>query len=324
MTDLLDRLRAANPVPACDLPDAARLWRTLPAGADAAVQQDADAVRRRASAARLAPGLAVLGGSAVILALLATLGGGAGPSVAARAYAATAPTGAIDHYVEISRARPAPGAPPFGYDDTRSEVWSSATRTHVLSTDYLVSASGHRSVFHREQAIDGRRATGLLGGNTLYTSILPPAGDVPIRACLTLLTCDFEPADPITTMRVLYRADRLHDAGQTVRTGRLLDILVGSNRPASSAPGTDVRILVDPHTFVPVEVVTTSYGSLGSARAVRRLVTQTTTITGYQRIPLTPQTGKLLAMRPHPGAHTICAIGPPPPISNGIPVLAGC
>jgi hypothetical protein len=359
MTDPLDRLRAANPVSTCDPPDAQRLWRTIQDDAATALRADADAALesangaaavpapsqplprrhrlpspsrrarsspgpRRAPAARLALGLAPLVGVAVILALLATLGGGAGPSVAARAYAATTPTGVIDHYVEISRARPAPGNPPFGYIDTRSEVWSSGTRTHVLSTDYVVSAHGHRSVRHGEQAINGRRATSLFGGNGIYTSILPPAGEVPIRTCLTVLVCDFEPADPITTMRALYRAGRLHDAGQTVQTGRLLDIITGSDRPTSSAPGTDVRILVDPHTFVPVEVATTSYGALGSDQTIRRLVTETTTITHYERIPLTPQTTELLAMRPHPGAQTLCAIGRPSPTSNATPVLAGC
>lgn len=306
MTDVLERLRAANPVAELEAPEAERLWRTLDAGMDP-VSLDTGARRLPALGARLAIAVCVLG----IVALVVGLAGGTGAtSIAARAYAATETAGAIDHFVEISRSRPAPGAPAFGYTDVRAEVWFSGSRSHILATYYMVSAAGHRSVDHGEDAVaGGRRVNYDVESNTVYTSLLPTPGFASARSCVTLLSCGAEPTDPITTLRVLYQAGRLHDAGATVDDGRRLDVLLGrTGRPP--ADGTAVRILVDPTTFIPVKVVATSYGALGRSPVVRRLVTQTTTIGSYERIPLTAATSRLLAMRAHPGAHTLCALGP--------------
>ncbi len=305
MTDVLDRLRAANPVSASDAPDADGLWRTL----DAAPPDPAG--RRRARiGARLAIPLAGLAAAGLVVGLT---GGTDATSVAARAYAATQSTDRIDHYVEITRVRPAPGPPAVGYTDSRAEVWFAGSRSRVVATDYMVSASGRRSVRHVEEATaSGRTVTYDAESDTIHTSLPPlPAGKVaPLRFCATVIVCGWQPADPITTLRRLYRAGRLRDAGQTVEDGRRLDVLAGAvGRPPGT--GTAVRILVDPKTFIPVQVGLNQYGALGRSPTARLLVTTTTSLSGYERLPLTAATNRLLAMRPHPGAHTLCALGPP-------------
>jgi hypothetical protein len=305
MTDVLDRLRAANPVDEPGSPDTERLRRILDTAPPAPVAR-----RRPRIAARLGIPLAALAAVGLVVGLA---GGTNATSVAARAYAATQSADAIDHYVEISRARPAPGAPAFGYTDSRAEVWLAGARSHVVTTYFMVSASGRRSVHHGEDAMaNGRRVTYNAESDTIYTSLpaLPAGAVAPLRSCATVIVCGWQPADPITTLRRLYRAGRLRDAGATVADGRRLDVLAGTlGRPPG--PGTAVRILVDPKTFIPVQVVLTNYGALGRSPVVRLLVTETTTIGGYERIPLTAATSRLLAMRPPPGAHRICALGPP-------------
>jgi hypothetical protein len=313
MTDVLERLRAANPVADCDPPPAERLWPAI----------DAAPPRRRRhhpTAVRVAAGVL-----AVVLVALAVglASGGSGPtSIAARAYAATGTPGVIDHFVEISRTHRAPGAPPFGYADSRAEVWFSGSRSHALTTSYMVSARGHRSIQGGEEAVDGLRAmTYNADTNTSATLNLRPAGVGQTRSCIQVLVCGWEPANPIATLRELYAAGRLHDAGTTTADGRRLDVLAGgTGRPPG--PRTLVRILVDPKTFIPVKLVVTMYGALGRS-PVALLLTTETTIGDYERIPLTPATSRLLAMRAHPGAQPICAlrrVSPPP----GSGVLAPC
>jgi len=90
--------------------------------------------------------------------------------------------------------------------------------------------------------------------------------------------------NPVTILRELYEQHRLTDAGEVTEGSRRLDALVTTS-------GTAIRILVDPESFVPVQITETSGGTSG-----------TTTISGYQVLPVNDTTSQLLEFAPHPGA----------------------
>ena len=112
MTDILERLRAANPVADCAAPPLEEVWRKLDGRAGAVATTDT-APRRRARRLAGVPGRVTLPVGVVVAAAVAVvlLGGTDGPSVAARAYAATDSNAVIVHYVEISRVQNVRGLP---------------------------------------------------------------------------------------------------------------------------------------------------------------------------------------------------------------------
>jgi len=303
MSGLLERLRAANPVPDCGAPPIKDLWRKLDQELAASADRLSPAEggptprrerRGRAVRIRLAILLGLLGAVAVVAALASR---GAAPSIAARAYAATASDVNVIHYVEIDHVMPvSAGTVATG---SRADVWISGSRSHRVRTSYL-SERGQHTVLRDESAVDGALFQGYQS-NTIFEGRMPIPGS--IRAsCGAVTSCGFDPTDPVTTVRELYNAGQLHDAGQTLLNGRRVDVIT-SKRPATAGPA-KVRILIDPQTFIPVEIVETYDSPPG-----QRFLTATTTIKNYQRLPLTQQTSKLLAMRPHPHAHVICAPG---------------
>src|ERR1700728_125847 len=110
MTAPLERLRAANPIPECPpAPPIEDVWQKLGNGSAARVGAGIPARRAPARGAwlRVALGAVLLAG--VLAVVLESRG--AGPSIAAQAYAATASNGILVHFRETTRAQPASGLP---------------------------------------------------------------------------------------------------------------------------------------------------------------------------------------------------------------------
>jgi hypothetical protein len=296
MTDLLERLRAANPLVDCAAPSVDDVWQKL--------DQD------RARAAARAPGTTasrhplggVRGRVTIAISVLATIAVAlasrpGAPSIAARAYAATDSNAVVVHYVEISRVQNVRGLPGWTYIERRADVWLSGSRSHTVATNNIVSPDGRGKGYVNEIAIDGARRQ-LYQANTIFKGVAAPLGPGNIAGtCVELTSCGGEATDPVLTLRKFYRAGRLRDAGHTVRNGHLLDVIRGRG-------SAHIRILVDARTFIPVQIEQTFDSPPG-----RPFITVTTTIDDYERLPLTSQTSRLLVMRPHPHARVACTLG---------------
>jgi len=227
----------------------------------------------------------------VVAALVLTTGGG--PSLVARAYAATSPQGVIFHYIQTLRFR-RPAAEP---QTAVTEVWSYGKQRHLI-------LEPNKFQHFEDLAIDNGQVQRYLDG-TISTNTIP--ANVLARGCgsIAILLDGFcERSDqnsPLAALRALYRSGRLHASGQTTANGQRVDVLTGSSNAVQ------VRALVDPHTSVPIEIEMTE--TLPLPRFGPLVVT--TTITDYQRLALTPRNRELLLMRSHPHARVLrlCAAG---------------
>lgn len=234
---------------------------------------------RRHGARWLAPALALATGL-VIVAVVLTAGGS--PSIVSRAYAATTTDGVIVHYVETFHSQQ-------GGTTTTSnvQVWTSGRRRHVIVTP------AHGSP--QEIAFDGSHEQNFMNG-TLYTFASPEGvANHCGRAGTLAAACVLN--QPLAALRTLYHAGRLHAFGtRAVADGRRADVITGAAR------GLELRALVDPHTFIPIQI-----------RLTQRFrppppipsFSVTETITGYQRLPLTAQTQRLLLMGAHSAARVV-------------------
>jgi len=288
MSDVLERLSAANPLPDCPPPPIEQVWALLATqNAQATRSSGAPGRSRRAATRRLLLPVAVVA-AAITLALLSITGGsGGGLSVVARAYAATSSNGTIVRYLMSSRMRPAKtNHVRWKYMEIRGQVWVSGSRRHVIET--LSFVPGQASLSH-EVAVDGNHVESFQSNTIIESTVQNGSG-----SCTALVSCsDGVPADPLAEIRRLYKARQLRSAGQTTLDHRRVDVIV------SRDPG--VRVLVDPRTFIPIQI-TQTFGS--RPWPISPIVT--TTITNYQRLPLTPSNSKLLNLRPHPRARIAC------------------
>ena len=99
-------------------------------------------------------------------------------------------------------------------------------------------------------------------------------------------------------MRTLYHAGRLHAFGtRAVAVGRRADVITGAAR------GLELRALVDPHTFAPIQIRT--HPAIPPAGADPQLLGRRDDHRGCLRLPLTAQTQRLLLMGAHPAARVV-------------------
>ena len=237
---------------------------------------------RRQAARRLAPALALA--SALVVATVA-LTAGSGPSIVARAYAATSPAGVIVHFVETARS-----LQPNGGTPSTSEIWIYGDQSHQIIDP--------RSPQSRQDLVanDGRVQT--LAFDTLSSSGYS-AADTRCSAIDVLEGCVLsENNSPIAALRALYRSGLVHATGHAVIDGRRVEVLTGQSRNLS------IRALVDEHTLLPAKVTMTL-----TVPRVKRVpsATYALTITDYQRLPVTTSNLRRLALPPHPHAHLIPA-----------------
>lgn len=286
MSDLLERLTAANPLPECPPPPIEQVWARLAAEKPQEGRRSATLGRLLSTrGGRLLPigGVAV----AIVLVVLAlTSGGSVGLSVVARAYAAASSNGSIVYYVMSSRMRPAQtNHVRWKYADTSARVWVSGSRRHVLEKLSFVPGQGSVSL---EVAVDGNRIESYQGDTLIERTIQSAAG-----SCAALVSCGAGvPADPLAEIRTLYRAGQLRSAGQAMLDHRRVDVIVSRDR--------SVRVLVDPRTFIPIQI-TETFGAPSPLSP-----TVTTTVTDYKRLALTADNSKLLNLRPHDRERIAC------------------
>lgn len=241
---------------------------------------------RRVRTARRLPaiGLAL----AVLAAAIVLLTSNGTPSIVARAYAATDPSGVIVHYVETltfsgggSRAK-----------TTIRDVWRSGQRLHVIQ-----APNNPRAVDDIE--IDGRDVHNYTQ-DTVAIYRLPATfghGSCTPGQVLAQLCNNNAQADPVAALRRLAHDGRLHSTGPTTLDGRPVDRLTGTS------DGYTITALVDPHTFLPIKIQATE--RIPRPRIFGPPQYLTTTVTDYQQLTPSPHNDKLLLLQPHPGARVV-------------------
>jgi len=278
MNDVIERLRAENPVPECPPPSLDDVWRKL----DARDAEQTVAPRRRP------PEWLVVGFGAVPVAAIAVAAVVALRSGSPASPARHGPAGpVIVHYTATTIERVSARK----RLTIRREVWLSGPRSHI---EYYLG-NGLRaeltSTPDRVQEYLGPARGNVIAGGALAkgTAVCSP----------TLIICGFRAVDPVAFVNELVRTGALQRDGSTVVGGRALELLQSPRGHAvvPGHPGLTLRVLVDPHTSVPVEILAGHAASPGSTRL---------TIAGYDRLALTGRSEKLLAMSLHPGAAHEC------------------
>ena len=242
---------------------------------------------RRSASRRL---IAALTLTAMVVTLVIVVTAGGGPSIVARAYAATSSDGVIVHYIQTLQFRSSSGSLQTAVHD----VWASGRQRHLIVTGSDLKQGTEEIAFNGSEVQNYHFPAG-----TLYTYRV--SARALARGCgsigILLGECGRSgQSNPLTALRRLYESGRLHAAGQTNFDGRLVDVIAGSSQ------GVRLRALVDPHNFVPIKI-----------QLVQQLVRPpgfspvqlTTTVTHYQRLPLTPRDHPLLLMRGHPHARVV-------------------
>jgi len=218
-------------------------------------------------------------------AMFASSSNGPGLSLAAQAYAATASNGTVVHYTLMTRWR-APAGSGLAAVASQTQVWLMGSRRHAVGTLMLTDAHGHRIEIGHEEVVNGSRFQ-LFQGGTVWSGSL--AGDPSSTACRMVTACGPELLDPVASLREMYQTGRLRSAGHTTIAGRAFDILIGTGP-------SPMTIIIDPHTFRPVEM-TQPDGT-------------TSVLDGYTRLPGTRQNIALLSMRSHPSARVVSIATP--------------
>ena len=193
----------------------------------------------------------------------------------------------------------------LSYQVVLSDVSVSGSSVHVITTHWIYGPRGlHRETRLRETLTSRGRL------NIFVAAPNNPHGELtegPARHGGVACGLFFNPValrnvgefcgegfrDPAGTLRDLYRTRALILVDRNFELGRRI-----VNVFRLPYPGWDVRVFVDPATFVPVQVTATSHTSTGGYQRG----TIRATITDYERQPLTAADSKLLQMGPHPGA----------------------
>jgi hypothetical protein len=305
MTDVIERLRAANPVRDCAEPhfeEVLRRLTDLPQGPVAA--RRAGRARHRAAwrvGWRAVLALAAVGVTLAVIGAATRTGGQL--SLAARAYAATDSTGVVVRYVEIARiapwrphGEPAQGRFLVGWSE-REEVWLSGSRSRVVATSGF-DFNGRMHPIAREVTQDGSREELYVANakTKMIFNVKRRAGGPLDAACASSVACDLlEAPDPVVVLRQLDEEGRLRELGGTRQNGEAPVVMVEASDPQA------LRVYLDPNTGVPVEIVQRVAVAPSS-------LTMVTKILDYQRLALTAQSERLLTMRPHPHAQATCNV----------------
>lgn len=273
MNDVMRELRDANPVASCEPTAFEEVLRRLDAEPAAPVARASRPFVRMPHRRWL--GAAGAAGAVLVLFGVLTATENPTPSVAARAFAATDTNGAVVTFKEQTELRW--GAAASDSRGASGEVWLSGSRSRTTwtSNGNQGTPSGDET---DEQVIEGSTFRNYQAGQN---TILEGTVATTTNAADKIVTGQ---RNPVTVLRELYEQHLLSDAGEVSEGGRRLDALVTTS-------GTAIRILVDPESFVPVQITETSGGTTG-----------TTTISDYQALPMSPATLQLLEFAPHPGA----------------------
>jgi hypothetical protein len=304
MTDLLERLRAADPL--SGEPDAPPVDWLL-----AQIEPIPAPRPRRARRRPLLAGLAAVTGLAAAVAIIA---GSPSRDVVAEASEALASEGAVVHTVVTYEQLDKSGAPVadhryqfsrkpkrFGYGDMQSERWTAQGPRRERSILTIFAADG---------GPNGVQETDYAEGVYRFESSWDPkAGVRTFRVPKRFRkTSDSPPpmlgypsSDPVSDIRTFLADKQLQPAGETVVDGRTLLTLRGkiASKTLKSGfvtPEVRVEYLVDPESYEPVRMDQRPFqvknGKLNAMRGMR------VNFKAYERLPLTPSNLALLRLQP--------------------------
>jgi hypothetical protein len=231
-------------------------------------------------------GLAAVVAAAV--ALMVSLGGG--PSIVERAYAATNPAGVIVHYVETTQ-----GSVPA--DRQKVTYWLDGANSRQIID------IGKPQLL--QDIVTTRSRLENLGlGMLTFEPLGPLTTRCPAELALLGDCAGVPNSTPLEGLRGLLHSGAIHAAGHTTIRGRRLDVLVGS---VTGQMGLlRIRALVDARTFILAKVTMIDALPTGRAKGdAKHGVVNTLTITGYQRLAVTPQNLRHLALPAHPRVRVI-------------------
>jgi hypothetical protein len=321
MSDLLERLRAANPVSECSQPNLEEFRRVLDERCE--TRSPARTVnpeawgRRRSRWPKRSVRIVVAGaGVAAVLTVVALSSQtDGGIPLLQRAYAATDSAAGIVYYTTSTRST-------FGSRvrtsivESRAQVWRSGLRSRrveIVTNDLRDGQAAQRGSYEEAtERIAGGETNDSYSStrNTVFKGFLAFKGSTSPESvnCRLSPSCAVTTEDPVLALRELYAAGRVHEAGHAQLNGETLTVLeAGSVQRTEPAPlrftrlSPSARIVVDPKTGAPVEL-TTRYGQQPQAP------TSTTIFHEYKHLALTPETERLLKFRAHPHAHLECVL----------------
>jgi hypothetical protein len=319
MSDVFERLRAANPVSDYTQPDLDEFLRRLEertAEEPSPIRTDKPNVSgsrltRPSVRSRLIGTIAV----AIVLAIAAFVSHTSGGiSLVQRAYAATDPAGGIVYYTTSTRSTFGSGRRSSSIE-SRAQVWRSGLRSRRVEivSSHLHDGQAAQGGIYEQATV--RIASGETNDsysstrNTVFKGFLAFRGSTSPESvnCRLSPSCAVTTEDPVLALRELYAAGRVHEAGHARLNGKTLTVLEadGAARTQPSVRfirlNPSARILVDPKTGAPVEL-TTRYDQQPQAP------TSTTVFHEYKHVALNPQTERLLRFRAHPHAHLECVL----------------
>jgi hypothetical protein len=302
MTDLLERLRAADPL--TGEPDAPPVDWLL------AQLEPGPAPRpRRARRRPLLGGLAAVTGLAAAVAIIA---GSPSRDVVAEASEALASDGAVVHTVYSFQQLDENGAPTarrrnqfsrkpkrLGYSELQTERWTaqSPRREHVINT-----------IFAADGGPDGVQQTEYADGVYHFTATWMKGGAQTFRVPKRFRKNAESPppmlgsagTDPVADIRSFLAGKQLQPAGETLIDDRKLLVLRGKVpakklKSGFTTPELRVEYLVDPESYEPVRIdqrpFQPEHGKLVPKRGLR------VNFKTYERLPLTPSNLALLKLQ---------------------------
>ena len=273
MTDLLERLRDADPIDRDAIEISARSCAPV-----------CSQVRRRRHV-EVAGSVVLAGGGiaaslAIALVVIASIDGGrSGLDLADRAYAATTGPGIVHWRTEVETRTNGRDEPP-----RRIEGWARGGVQHIIYTD----VRGRRAVLTSEERIVGTRMQAYVSSADIIFDRPTPT----TKATTALGT--LPPGDPLAAFRAAYRIGRLRPAAANRYVVRAVE-----HNPRVRQTTT---YELDPETAEPVQLVSvTDYLTTGAHRTRHSVATLRFAL--YERLSDSAANRSRLVMRPHPGAR---------------------
>jgi hypothetical protein len=313
MNELMERLAAANPMPADEPPTAAEQRNV-----DALLERilatpQAPAAPRRSLVRRVTPAAALLAAVVVAVVVVIDLVGSEedGGGIVDRALAAVSQEDVIYAVTERRTSTSSPLTPGLevspderGY--VRYWLWAGDERSRFLMYD--MRADGSRGRLESEVTAHDRRLTWFMARSNTISVREPPRqdrDDEPARGGFP----GFSPfAEPGAQLRAEVDEGRLRVGGRTTVRGRRAYRLVSERRSGPGFEDERVTYLVDARTYLPLELRVrivfkqSRFEPGGGGRELARLRIE---YLRYEALPVTDENKALLEMGEHPGARVM-------------------